>query len=489
MSNNKKIKKDILSACLHRKALIFLFFIFSIEVQANDFPLLERIVTSILSERNVINREEQYELSLINQRYQYLQWWQPSVALSNNLLYPYKTDFYDDLATGNQSTLNLLLPLPTGTVFNISSSYSLVRDLLEISTLERLKWGYTQDIEFSIGLTQSLNPWWLHSRRNPYSNNAAIQSSLSRNDYNLTIKGMLFSEVETYINLRKIERSIIHLKETLIIYDEYLQAQQQLLNRGSITWREYEKTRLEKWDYETALFRLESDRAYLQGELYRLTGTLIENVNYEFLPCIEDALFMSVFLDTQRESINTLEETSLNLMRESLQMTRLLNRQENAPSISIGWSTLYKLPVSSSSSLGDVWKRDNFDNNIRNNWNFTITLNLSSLVSPINRMQTLQYREQVRTIDELLNSLTIEKQYEKDLNNLIIIQTQEQIERLSVLVANDEVRIQENLILKDRGVISALEFGQAELIYKEKQTLLFNLKDDLWLYTFIRSFY
>jgi len=489
MTQKPDKQKIILSACLQKKVMVFLFVIVSTVVYANDCPLLDKIVTSILSDRDIINRKEQYKLSLIDQRYQYLQWWKPSVVLSNNLFYPYKNTFYDNIATGNQSSLDLLLPLPTGTVFSIGGSYSLGRDLLETSTLERLNWGFIQDLEFNFGLTQSLNPWWLHSRRNPYSRNAAIQSTISKNDYNITIKGMLFSGIETYINLRKTERRIIHLKDTLILYDELLQAQYQLFSRGSISWREYETTRLEKWDYETTLFSLENEQAFLQGELYRFTGMLIENVNIESLPDTEDALFMGIFVDITKEKIDTLEETSLFLLKESLQMTRLLNRQNNAPSLKIGWGTLYKLPVSSSSSLGDVWKRKNFDDNIRNNWSITATIDLSSLVFPINKMQTLQYKEQTLTIEELLNTLAIEKQNEKMLKDLLIIQTQEQIERLSVLVADDYIRIQEDETLKNRGVISALEYNQVGLAYKEKQTLLLNLKDDMWLYTFIRSYY
>lgn len=482
-------RKSKVADYLSKKILVCLLIFISQTVQANDCPLLEKIVYSILSDRNVIEANKRYELSLVNYKYQYLQWWNPSVVLSNSLVYPHKREFFDDLATGNRSSLDFSFPLATGTALKLGGSYLLTRDLLETATLEKLDWGFTQDLEFSIGLSQSLNPWWFHSRQNPYSRNAAIQSSISKNDYNLAIKGMLFTAIEAYISLRKIERSITRLEATLVVYDELLSATQQLFDRGSVPWREYEKVRLEKWEYESSLFALKNDHASVQAELFRITGVKIENVSFETLVTPEDDLFIGIFMNIQKEAIDFLEQNSLYLTKESLQMSRLLNRQTNAPSLMIEWSTLYKLPISDKSSLRDVWKQDNFDNNIRNNWTLTISLDLSVLLSTINRMQTRQFNEEMRTVDKLLRTLVMEKQKERQQYEIQLNNVNEQIARLTVIIANDDVRIQENEVLRTRGAISSLEYDQAMLEYKEKQALLLNLKDDLWLYTFIISYY
>ena len=168
---------------------------------------------------------------------------------------------------------------------------------------------------------------------------------------------------------------------------------------------------------------------------------------------------------------------------------RLINTQNNSPSLKVSWGTLYKLPVSPADSLRDVWKKNNFDNNVLNNWSLTIALDLSSLLSPLNKKNTLQYIEEMRTIDELLGTLTNEKQKEKNIYILLIGQIKEQIERLSALVASENVRLLEDMALKDRGIISALEYSQTQLSFNEKQTLLLNLQDDLWLYTLILSYF
>jgi hypothetical protein len=451
--------------------------------------MLETIINSILSDSNVINARKQYEFSLIDNKYQHLQWWIPSFSMTNNLVYPYKHKYFTNKTTSNSSSLDFIFPFPTGSILSLGTSYSITRDLLETSTLEKQDWGFIQDINYSIGISQSLNPWWFYTRHEPYSRSAIIESTLSKNEYNNLIKKTLFSEITNYINLRKIERSIVHLKETLNLYDKLLQAYRQLFTSGSVSWREYEKINSERWDYESKLFALEKERVSLQSELYQLTGIQIEDTPNELLPDIEDRLFMGIFMDIKKEAVNTLEETSLYLMKDKAQMARLLNRQLNSPSLKTVWSTLYNLPVSPSDSLGNVWKKDNFNDSIFNNWTLSVVLDLSSLLSPVNRRDNLLFKEEIRSIEELLKTLANEKLKEKAFFNFITEQIQEQIERLSFLVVNENIRLMEDETLKNKGIITPLEYEQSQLSYKEKQTLLLNLQDDFWLYTFIMSFY
>lgn len=163
-----------------KKYLFFMFLFIPFIIYANDDLIIEKIVKSLLKDRNIINANKQYELSFIDQKYHYLQWWVPSLSLSNNLIYPYKHGFFDNIATSNYSSFDLQLPLPTGSIINFGSSYSVARDLFETSTLEKQYWGLTQDLNISIGISQSLNPWWFHSRLNPYKRTAVIGNSLQK---------------------------------------------------------------------------------------------------------------------------------------------------------------------------------------------------------------------------------------------------------------------------------------------------------------------
>jgi outer membrane protein TolC len=299
----------------------------------------------------------------------------------------------------------------------------------------------------------------------------------------------LFSAIQAYISLRKSERSIIQIQNTLTVYDELLQAYQRMFTSGGASWREYEKIRSEKWEYENSLFSFENERSSAQSELYRLTGMVIEHINAESLLDPDDPMFTEVFLGIEKSTVNTLEETNLYLMKEDLQMSRLLSRQSNSPALKFTWGTQYKLPVKPTDSLLDAWKEDkNFNDNELNNWSLTVALDLSALLSPANYRDTLQFREEIRTIDELLGTLAVEKQKERAFNTLIIQQLEQQIERLSVIVTNESLRIQEDAELKNRGVITELDYKQAQLTYNEKQVLLRNLQDDRWLYNFISSF-
>jgi hypothetical protein len=485
---NKEKFRDVYRCKIHILFQAVLIFV-PIIINAEGTSVLETIISSITADTSVINAEKQYRLSLIETRYRSLQWWNPSLTLSNNLIFPYEQDEFDDKATSNTASIDLALPLPTGSSLSIGGSYTLNRDLLETSTLEKQDWGYAQDIGFNIGISQSLNPWWLNGLRSPYFRMTTIQSELSKNDYNIAIKNNLFLSVQSYINLRKAERTIIQVQNTLAFYDDLLEAYQELFTSGGISLREYEKIRAEKWDFENELFNLENSRLSAQSELYHITGTLIENVYVEPLIEADSPVFMQVFMNIQKSEINGLELSSLFLSRENLQINRILSRQTYSPGIKVVWGTQYKLPVQEADSLWDAWEEeDNFDDNKLNNWSLTITFDISPLLSPINRRNTHRFNKETRAIDELLRAVSIEKKKEKELTTLTINRLEAQIGRLSEIVLNESFRIQEDENLKNSGAITIIDYKQRRIAFDEKQAILFNLHDDLWFYTFINLF-
>jgi hypothetical protein len=343
---------------------ILLFLLLPYFLAADSPSNLENIILSIAADSGVINAKKQYQLSLIDTRYRFLQWWNPSVALSNNLVYPYEKEEFDNTLANNVSSVDLSLPLPSGSVITIGSSYSLTRDVLDTSTLEKQDWGFAQDLGFNVGLYQSLNPWWAHTLKSPYSRMALIQNSLLKNDYNITVKTKLLGSVQSYISLRKIERSITQVKKTINFYDELLQAYQDLRISGGISLREYEKIHSDKWDYENELFNLENNRSALQEELYRLTGSLMQNVYDDPLFDFDNPVFMKIFMDIHKDEVNSLEEKSLYLTQENLRINQIINKQSNSPGIKVVWGTQYNLPVKSTGSLWDAWKDEkNFNDN------------------------------------------------------------------------------------------------------------------------------
>jgi hypothetical protein len=476
-----------------RSKKLISFFIFILDFSAlgtADCPVLESIVLSVTNDTAVIKAKKQSDYSLINKKYSFLQWWSPSFTLSNNLTYPYEKDEFDDTLTGNNISLDLSLPLPTGSIFGIGGSYVLARDILETSTLEKQDWGYSQDVQFSLSLSQRLNPWWLHTGRSPYSRTAEIQSMVSNNDYNTSVRNTLFSAVNAYINLRKVERGINQIKEAFVVYDELLLAYQKLFSSGGTSWREYEKIRSDKWDYESQLLELENNRLSLQKELYRFIGVIIENINNEVLVEPDHAMFMQIFPGLSRQTVNSLEEINLRLQKENLEMSRILSRQDNSPGLKVSWGTSYKLPVKPAGSLRDAWEeKDNFTNNKLNNWSLTVLFDLSPLLSWVNSKNASQYDEEIKLLNELQRTLAVEKNREMLFTRHMIEQLEKLIETLSALVADENNRLKEDGELKNAGAISALEYNQSRLKLREKTVVLLNLRDDLWFYKFINTFY
>jgi outer membrane protein TolC len=469
----------------HTSMLILVFFLYPPLLPAEEQPgTLEKLLSSLVRDNGVIEAKKGYEAVLLEQRYRYLQWWRPSLSLSNDLVYPYEDDKFDNLAASNRSSLVLSAPLPTGTLLDFTASYGLSRDMPSPET-----WGFAQDLQGKIGIGQSLNPWWLHSGSNPYTAGASLRTNLARNEYNSAVKAALSSCIQSYISLRKAERSRDLLTARISLYDEMLSAYREMRDTGGVSWREIQNIRKDKWEDEESLFSLEQDINTLQSELYQMTGIHAGTVSSEPRIALNNPIWPTLFLNTQIEDIRRLEETGVHIQKESLRHERLISRQSSAPLLKFEFGSSFNLPVKEKNSLDDAWHTDNFTDNILNNWSVTISLDLSGLLSPLNKKNEASYRLSQNTLDKLLENIYANKEKEKNQLAAIIAQLEDHIAQLTLIIQEEEKNIQDDKILFEQGALTELEYRQSLLEYQSKQTLLENFTDDLWLYQFIHSFY
>lgn len=98
-----------------------------------------------------------------------------------------------------------------------------------------------------------------------------------------------------------------------------------------------------------------------------------------------DPMLDPLFLDIPREELRRLEETAKQRQAESLSVERLVSRQSSTPSVKFEFGSSFKLPVKETDDLRDAWDEKNFTDKILNNWSFTVSLDLSSLFSPLNK--------------------------------------------------------------------------------------------------------
>jgi hypothetical protein len=187
--------------------------------------------------------------------------------------------------------------------------------------------------------------------------------------------------------------------------------------------------------------------------------------------------------------IRRLEAVNVQFQKESIRLDRLINRQSNAPLIKLEFGTSFILPVEEKDSLGDGWEKENFTDNILNNWSLTLSLDLSSLFSPLNKKNEAAYRLSQGTLDKLLQNIYINREKEKSQTALVIKQLEDHIARLNVIIQDEERNIQDNKTMLERGAITGLEYRQSLVEYKSMSTVLENFTDDLWLYQFIASFF
>jgi hypothetical protein len=449
---------------------------------------LERLIFALGRSSGVLEAQRDYENALIEGKYRHLQWWTPSFSLSNDYIYPYEHDKFDDRATSNTSSFAFTAPLPTGSLLELSASYGLSRELLP-DMLPQEQWGFAQDLQGKIGFGQSLNPWWLHTGRSPYAESSALKESLAKNSYNSALKTALFSCVESYIALRKAERNRDVLVERIVLYDDMLIAYRQMRDNGRISWQEFQDVRRDKWEDEESFFTLEQNIHTLKGEIFTVTGAQIGSIKDEPLIPVESPLWPASFLAAHMEDLRRLEETSIQFEQENLRVERLINRQSNAPLLKVELGSSVKFPVKETEDLGDAWNEDNFTDNILNNWALTISLDLSSLFSPLNKKNEAAYRLSRNILDNLLKNVREDKEREKIRTMTIVRQLEEHIARLRGIIEDEERNIQDDKLLFEQGALTELEYRQSLLEYKSKCTLLENFTDELWMYELIAYFY
>jgi len=333
---------------------IFCFFSSTMILFPSDHPnTLEKIIASLSSEKGMINAKKAYNSALLDQRYHYLQWWKPSLVLNNDLTYPYERDKFDDLATSDTTNLVFSLPLLTGTIIDFSTGYGINRSMIELE-----KYGFTQSFQGKIGVGQSLNPWWLHTLKNPYKSGAVLQAEKAKTGYNIEMKNILFSCIQTYIAIRKTERNIGILSEKIALYDDMILSYSHNLHNGSISVREFQNIRKEKWEYEQTLFDLEQNITNLKNELFEMAGVHIDTINNESLIAVNGESLTTIFLGLNKQDIMQLEQTNIELQRKGLSIEKLITRQANAPSIKVEFGSSYLLPVQETDKLNEAWKKN-----------------------------------------------------------------------------------------------------------------------------------
>jgi hypothetical protein len=464
---------------------LFLLLFFTVQLFTLDHEnTLKNILFSLSSEKGMMSAQKTYDLALLDQRYYYLQWWKPSMIIGNDFVYPYKRDAFDDLATSDTTSLNFSLPLHTGSIINLSVGYGINRSMIELQ-----KWGFTQNLQGKIGIEQSLNPWWLHTITNPYKKGASIQTAIAKTEYNIAMKSNLYFCIRTYIDLRKTERNIFLLREKIALYDDMLAAYRKSINDGTISVREFQSIRKDKWEYEQALFNSEQNIMLLGNELYQRTGIQINEISNENLIDLNDDIWLSVFLELDKNGIIQVELIANELQKNGLQIEKMITMQNRAPSIKLEYGSSFILPVQETDALNESWKKENFNDNELNNWSINLSINLSSLFSPINKKYRLEQQIAENTLNSLSRKIQTEKEAERAKNNAMIHLLETDIIQLTAIVDNERTLSEDFKLLFERGKLHELDYRQTLLEYREKSVLLANFKDDLWFCQFLNEFF
>jgi hypothetical protein len=455
----------------------------------NISTTLENLINSLENNNNIINAKKDFSNAVIEQKYSYLQWWTPSVKLTNDSIYPYKHDYYDDTMTSNMSSFIFQAPFFTGTMLDLSVSYGINRDILDSVTVIPIKWGFSQDIQYKIGIGQSLNPWWLHYRRNPYKAISNINVNLSENNINRQIKTSFFSCIQNYISLRKMERNKDILMKRISLYDDIMNTYLKIQADGIVSWKDIQEIRNDKWEDEQNYFTLEHEIINTQDILYKLTGVRVGLTAHEELFEIDAAAVKNIFPFLNITDLSRSDEINIHLQKEIIDIDKWINRQSNAPVIKFEFGSYYKLPVREKDDMADAWDKKNFDDNILNNWSFSVNIDVSNYLTSINTKNVLQYKNARVTLDRLLLDTHENTKYEKKQNAIFIKLLEDQIKRLDDIIQKEAKIIDDAKTMFERGALTEFDYRKIIIEYELKCVLLRNLNDEIWMRKFISMFY
>lgn len=465
--------------------VLFVFLCAAAELPAvEEHTVLMKIIQALSAEKRLIEPKMAYDTALLEKKYNYLQWWRPSLTLGNDVVYPYEKDEFDDLVTEDTASLFFSLPLPTGTIIDLSAGYGINRSKILLP-----EWGFSQSVQGKIGIGQSLNPWWLHSLKNPYTNRAVLQAELARTEYNVALKNILLPCINTYITLRKAERNNGLLIAHIALYDDMITSYRQQLLDGRMSVRDFQDVRKDKWEYEQELLTLEQDITTLQNELYQISGVRAVHIFDEALVAAGNDFWGHIFMGAGKTDIPRLEQRSVEIQQDRLRYEKLITDQSNAPLIKLEFGSSFMLPEKETDNLTGAWEKENFTDNKLNNWSVGITLDLSNMVTPANKKAALERNIRAAALHTLSQKTAAEKEAEKVKNEAVMQLLENHINQLTEIVAGDAALSQDYKLLYDRGGMSELEYRQTELDYKNKCVLLENLRDDLWLRRLFAVFY
>lgn len=376
--------------------------------------------------------------------------------------------------TSMEQSLNLTLPVISGTSFRLGGNYTTTRQLVGTNQ-DATPWNHGAVI--NIGIVQSVYPYWIQGiKTDPHK--LALQTTFLQSQEKLSIAAteVLKSLTATYIQLRIASRNIGLYHHTIAYYDVRLEAYTELEEIGQVDvdtiWQEEENRRNQREKLESEIATI----AELRKNLSTYCGISPESEDFP-------STLSTAILPPTSHSLGSWshQQKSLELEKEAVHISYVQKRQETFPTLSATTN------ISLSPKAGDSHLSQSWSNGQNINWSITATVDASSLLSSKLKRDTMIFKEEMNALQVKADTLATTQENNKNYCKSMIASLQQTQAELRNLLDNWQQKHQDLQELYERGGCSQLDVMTAEIQAKQKETQLLNTSDQLWYYQWLQN--
>lgn len=332
--------------------------------------------------------------------------------------------------------------------------------------------GYTQEPFLSLTLSQGLCPYWMQGYgKDPYRAQLEYLLEQKKQNRNQTEKSILMAVTAYYIQLRKYERLIRMTERVVNVYDTLIDSLTESYERGNLEIAKVWEQENNRWEYVDDLNGYYDSRETALKYLCMYCGDISDIDYFSELPSCGISLFD---YNPQKK----ITEAQIG----QLEALYVLNKQSNAPSVSLGGSF---------SDTAETVSFRNFIDALKEKgalaWSVTASVSFSSLSSGKKEVLDENYKLNHSIYElELQNEL---KENEKSYTYYckMIEISKMQLEKARLMEATRSAFYRDAKTRFAQGNCTKMDVLQAESQHFTAECIEENTQDTLWYYQWMRS--
>ena len=403
-----------------------------------------------------------------------------------NILYPYSmnskinssfADGYSSIAWYPISSgidVALSKQNPGGNVVSLNLNYGFNRSVMDIfSDVSSENIGYSQVPSISLGVSQSLNPFFFQGlKTDPNILILKENVKLAQCEQATVERAIIENIAANYIQFRCLIRLLNKSEKYLDFYQKYQSLIEEQISSGFAATSDLWNIQKNYWDiYEEYVEYFNAK----ENVLMNLRNYSKEGVSVSVSAELPSECFC-------REEINPYEQLiMLQMNKEKIQ--NVINNQSYSPVISFFGS------FSESVKATDSFLINYIEDKLTFSWDFSIGISFDDFFSPSKKLRHKLFENNMKLYSEELRVLKNQMDNQKYNYSALIDSCVKQIKNVEVIFENCKKNLENYNQLFISGKCSEIELEEVKLKFFDIECIYENLKDSLWLNTWKRSLY